>query len=66
MKHSTPKHKQIEPQQKHHLGAISNINLLWGWGGGGLKSVLHGPNRTLILCSGSQHLVSWSVLVVNL
>ena len=30
------------------------------------KSILQGPNLTLIFCSGSQHLVSCSVLVVNL
>ena len=37
-----------------------------GGGGGGHKSILHGPNLTLIFCNGSQHLVSCSVLVVNL
>ena len=27
-KHSTPKIKQTEPQQKYHLGTISNVKLL--------------------------------------
>ena len=29
--------KQMEPQQKHRLGTISNINDYWGWGEGGLN-----------------------------
>ena len=33
---------------------------------GGLEPILQAPNPTLIFCSGSQHLVSCSVLVVNL
>ena len=37
-----------------------------GLGGGGLKLVCHAPNITLRFCCGSQHLVSCSVLVVNL
>ena len=32
----------------------------------GLEPVLQGPNLTLIFYSGSQHLVSCSVLMVNL
>ena len=35
-------------------------------GGGGLKPVLQAPYLTLIFCSDSQHLVSCSVLVVNI
>ena len=50
----------MEPQQKHRLGTISNIELLWtvgGGGGGGLEPVLQAPNLTLIFCSGSQHIL---------
>ena len=50
------------PHQKYRIGTIRNIKLL-GWG---LKSVLQAPYLTLILCSGSQHYFSCSVLVVNL
>ena len=42
---------------------ISNIKLL---GGGGAKTVFfQAPNLNLIFCSGSQHLVSCSVLVIR-
>ena len=56
--------KEVEPQQKCRFGTISNIKLLGG-GGGGVKSILQAPNITLIVCDGSQHLVSCSGLVVN-
>ena len=52
--------KQKEPPQKYRLGTISNTVT------GGLKPVLHGHNLTLSFCSGPLHLVSYSVLVVNL
>ena len=54
--------KQLEPPQKYRLGTISNMKLL----GGGIKPVLEAPYLTLIFCSGSEHLFSCSVLVVNL
>ena len=41
------------------FGTISDIKLLEG----GIKPVLQAPNLTLIFRSGSQHLVSCSVLV---
>ena len=45
---------------------FGNIKYRVGGGGGGGESILQLPNLTLILCSGSQHIVSCSVLVVNL
>ena len=46
---------------------FGNIKFRVGDGrGGGGESILQVPNLTLILCSGSQHIVSCSVLVVNL
>ena len=62
------KHK--EPQQTYRLGTISYIKLLVYVCVcvcvGGLYPVLQAPNITLIFRSGSQHLVSCSVLAVNL
>ena len=58
------KHK--EPQQTYRLGTISYIKLLVCVCVGGLYPVLQAPNITLIFRSGSQHLVSCSVLALNL
>ena len=57
-KYSTPKHKTIRT-------TTIVYKITGGGGGGGLKPVLQGPNLTLIFCSGSEHLVSSSVFVVN-
>ena len=54
--------KQIEPQQMYRLGTISNIKLL----GEGAYTGLQASGLALIYCSGLQHLVSCSVLVVKL
>ena len=51
---------KCEPEQQYRLGTVSYKIT------GGLKPVLQVPNLTLSFCSGSQHLVSSSVLVVNL
>ena len=51
---------KCEPEQQCRLGTVSYKIT------GGLKPVLQVPNLTLSFCSGSQHLVSSSVLVVNL
>ena len=45
-KHSTLKHKKIEPQQKPHIGKIGNIKLL-GWRGV-LKSILQAPTHLYV------------------
>ena len=48
---------KCEPEQQYRLGTVSYKIT------GGLKPVLQVPNLTLSFCSGSQHLVSFSVLV---
>ena len=47
----------------HNSSAALERSVIHNWG---LKPVLQVPNLTLSFCSGSQHLVSRSVLVVNL
>ena len=64
-KNLTPKHKTIRTRTEVSPWNDQQYKITGG-GGGVLKSVLQGPNLTLIFCSGSQHLVSCSVLVVNL
>ena len=49
---------KCEPEQQYRLGTVSYKIT------GGLKPVLQVPNLTLSFCSGSQHLVSSSVLVM--
>ena len=51
---------KCEPEQQYRLGTVSYKIT------GGLKPVLQVPYLTLSFCSGSQHLVSSSVLMVNL
>ena len=36
-KNSEPKYKQLEPQQRYHIGMTNNTKLLGAGGGGGLN-----------------------------
>ena len=46
----------------HNSSTALELSIINNWG---LKPALQAPNLTLIFCSGSQHLVSCFVLVVN-
>ena len=47
----------------HNSSTALELSVINNWG---LKPVLQAPNLTLMFCCGSRHLVSCSVLVVNL
>ena len=61
MVQKTPKHKTNRTRTE-----VSPKNDQQNKITGGLKSVLHAPNLTLIFINGSQHIVSCSILVVYL